>query len=94
MICHPDFQRMMLDAEIFVDRIADMRINAVNMVLEAVRQLIPAKQGPGLNGLYLRTLELAQIQEDEHFGQVISEDLTRILYDIRGVHKVGQIAAD
>ena len=37
MICHPDFQRMMLDAEIFVDRIADMRINAVNVVLEVAR---------------------------------------------------------
>lgn len=26
MICHKDFQRMVLDAEIYVDRIADMRI--------------------------------------------------------------------
>ena len=27
LICHKDFQRLLLDAEIYVDRIADMRIN-------------------------------------------------------------------
>lgn len=37
LICHKDFQRFMLDAEIYVDRIADMRINDMNAVLEAVR---------------------------------------------------------
>ena len=39
LICHKDFQRFMLDAEIYVDRIADMRINDMNAVLEAVRQM-------------------------------------------------------
>ena len=38
LICHKDFQRFMLDAEIYVDRIADMRINDMNAVLEAVRR--------------------------------------------------------
>ncbi|MGM9975649.1 MAG: helix-turn-helix domain-containing protein, partial [Bulleidia sp.] len=37
MLCHKDFQRMTLDAEIYVDRIADMRINDMNAMLEAVR---------------------------------------------------------
>ena len=35
LICHKDFQRFMLDAEIYVDRIADMRVNDMNAVLEA-----------------------------------------------------------
>ena len=35
IICHHDFQKMMLDAEISVDRIADMRINDMNAVLQA-----------------------------------------------------------
>ena len=39
MLCHKDFQRMMLDAEIYVDRIADMRINDMNAMLEAVRKM-------------------------------------------------------
>ena len=34
LICHKDFQRFLLDAEIYVDRIADMRVNDMNAVLE------------------------------------------------------------
>ena len=44
MLCHKDFQRMMLDAEIYVDRIADMRINDMNSTLEAVRRMALMKQ--------------------------------------------------
>ena len=42
MICHKDFQTMMLDAEIYVDRIADMRIHDMNAVLEATRLMVLA----------------------------------------------------
>ena len=45
LICHKDFQRFMLDAEIYVDRIADMRVNDMNAVLEAVRQMALMKNG-------------------------------------------------
>ena len=68
LICHKDFQRFMLDAEIYVDRIADMRINDMNAVLEAVRQMALMKNGGEENDLHLRTLEVAQIREDEYFG--------------------------
>jgi hypothetical protein len=79
ILCHKDFQRMMLDAEIYVDRIADMRVNDMNAMLEAVRQMLLAKQADNQEDLYLRTLELAQVQEDEYFGHVVSCDLTDIL---------------
>ena len=49
----------MLDAEIYVDRIADMRVNDMNAVLEAVRQMALMKNGSDANNLYLRTLEVA-----------------------------------
>ena len=94
ILCHSDFRRMMLDAEIYVDRIADMRINDMNAILEAHRQQILAEQGQEYSDVYLRTLELAQVQEDEYFGHVITEDLTRILRDIREAHKVDQTTAD
>lgn len=94
MLCHPDFQRMMLDAEIFVDRIADMRINDMNAVLEAVRQMLLTKQEVGQDDLYLRTLELAQVQEEEYFSYVVAEDLNRILRDIRETHKTDRTTAD
>lgn len=94
MLCHPDFQRLMLDIEIFVDRIADMRINDMNAVLEAVRQMLLAKQGASQDDLYLRTLELVQVQEEEYFGHVVSEDLNWILRDIKKAHKVDRTTAD
>ena len=94
IICHHDFQKMMLDAEIYVDRIADMRINDMNAVLQAVRQMVLMQQGETENDLYLRTLELAQVQEDEYFGHVISDDLKLILRDIREAHQNDATTAD
>ena len=94
LICHKDFQRFMLDAEIYVDRIADMRVNDMNAVLEAVRQMALIKNGGDENDLYLRTLEVAQIREDEYFGSLIADDLKGILRDIRNDHRPDTMTAD
>ena len=94
LICHKDFQRFMLDAEIYMDRIADMRINDMNAVLEAVRQMALMKNGGDANDLYLRTLEVAQIREDEYFGSLIVDDLKVILRDIREQHRPDTMTAD
>ena len=94
LICHKDFQRFMLDAEIYVDRIADMRVNNMNAVLEAVRQMALMKNGGDENDLYLRTLEVAQIREDEYFGSLIADDLRGILRDIRNEHRPDTMTAD
>ena len=94
LICHKDFQRFMLDAEIYVDRIADMRINDMNAVLEAVRQMALMKNGGDANDLYLRTLEVAQIREDEYFGSLSVDDLKVILRDIREQHRPDTMTAD
>ena len=94
LICHEDFQRFMLDAEIYVDRIADMRVNDMNAVLEAVRQMALMKNGGIENDLHLRTLEVAQIREDEYFGSLIAGDLKDILRDIRSEHRPDTMTAD
>ena len=94
LICHKDFQRFMLDAEIYVDRIADMRVNDMNAVLEAVRQMALMKNGGDANDLHLRTLEVAQIREDEYFGSLIASDLKDILRDIRSEHRPDTMTAD
>ena len=94
LICHKDFQRLMLDAEIYVDQIADMRGNDMNAVLEAVRQMALLKNGGEENDLHLRTLEVAQIREDEYFGSLIADDLKGILRDIRSEHRPDTMTAD
>lgn len=91
---HKDFQRLMVDMEIYVDRIADMRINDLNAVLGAMRQTVIDKQNPGDNDLYVRALELAQVDEDEYFSHVIHKDIGRILRDIREAHKTDTTTAD
>lgn len=93
MLCHKDFQRMMLDAEIYVDRIADMRINDMNAMLEAVRKMALMKQD-GQDDLSARTLELAQVREDDYFGHVLANDLKAILRDIREEYSNDTTTAD
>lgn len=91
---HKDFQRFLVDIEIFVDRIADMRIHDMNALLEANRQQIMEKYNPGENDLYLRTLELAQVKEENYFAHVIHQDLDGILHDIREAHRADTTTAD
>ena len=93
-ICHKDFRRFMLDAEIYVDRIADMRVDDMNAVLEAVRQMALMKNGGEENDLHLRTLQVAQIRENEYFGSLIADDLKGILRDIRNEHRPDTMTAD
>lgn len=94
MATHKDFQRLMVDMEIFVDRIADMRIKDTNAVLEATRQQVMEKYNPGENDLYVRTLELAQISEDEYFSHVVHNDMDGIMRDIRDAHQKDTLTAD
>ena len=94
LICHKNFQRFMQDAEIYVDRIADRRVNDMNAVLKAVRQMALMKNGGNENDLHLRTLEVAQIREDEYFGSLIADDLKGILRDIREQHRPDTMTAD
>ena len=93
-ICHKDFRRFMLDAEIYVDRIADMRIKDMNTILEATRQMVLMEHGESADDLYLHTLQAAQIQEEEYFGHLVDNDLNAILSDIREGHKTDALTAD
>ncbi len=94
LICHKNFRRFMLDAEIYADRIADRRINDMNTVLEAARQMILPEHGEDSGDLYLHTLKTAQLQEKEYFGRLVTSDLKVILRDIREAHRADTTTAD
>ncbi len=91
---HPDFQRLIVDTEICVDRIAAMRVHDMNIVLAEARKTVMEKHNPGDNDLYMRTLDLAQINEDEYFSRVVHDDLDKIIADIREAHKKDSTTAD
>ena len=94
LLVHDKFQQLMVDAEVYVDRIADSRINDMNAMLEAVRQQIIQQYAAEDGDLHTRTLALAQIQTTEYFKQVLSDDLISILSDIREAHKQDATTAD
>lgn len=94
IMTHEGFQRFMVDSEIYIDRIADMRVNDMNTVLETVRENIIQQYNPDENDLGLRTLKLAQVDEDGYFAYVIHSDMDMILRDIREAHRTDSTTAD
>lgn len=95
MITHDGFPRLMTDMEIVVDRIAEMRVQSMNVVLEAARQEVISRYNPDENDLHMRTIEQAMnLDENSFFGHVVHEDLDTIMYDIRETHKTDSMTAD
>lgn len=94
ILTHEKFRQFMIDAEIYIDRIADVRIADVNAMLEIVRKQVMEKHDAEVGDLYMRTLELGQIQTKDYFARVLSDDLAEILNDIREAHKQDTTTAD
>ena len=46
LVCHPGFLRLMTDIEICIDRIADMRVQDMNLLLEKARQSVMEQRQP------------------------------------------------
>ena len=58
------------------------------------RQAVISSHAPGENDLYMRTLELGQIQESDFFSHVLHDDLDSIVRDIREAHLKDKTTAD
>ena len=91
---HPNFWRLMVDMEIFIDRIANMRVEQMNLVMDATRQTVLSKYALGEDDLYVRTLELGQVQESDFFSYVLHDDLDSIVRDIWEAHLKDKTTAD
>ena len=84
----------MLFRSICIDQIANMRVEQMNLVMEATRQSILSKYSPGEDDLYVRTLELGQVQESDFYSHVMHDDLDSIVRDIREAHRKDKTTAD
>ena len=67
MITHEGYRRLLLDIEIYVDRIASAQINDLNALVSIARAIILAERASDEKDAYLRTLEAAYIEEDKYF---------------------------
>lgn len=85
LITHPEFPRLMANMEIYVDGMVSMQIRNLNALLESVRTSIIEKYDPKEDNT-LRTLKAAQIDEDEYFARIVSNDVEQILTDIKQRH--------
>lgn len=85
LIVHPEFSRLMADMEIYVDGVVSMQIRNLNTLLESARTAIIEKYHPKEDNTLL-TLKAAQIDEDEYFARVVSEDVERILKELKKAH--------
>ena len=94
MALHKDFRRLMVDIEVYVDRIASMRIKDLNTVLEVTRAQLQAKCDGDETALDLRTIESAITDEDEYFSYTVHNDIDRIIRHIREAHKDEATTAD
>ena len=90
MMAHKDFIRLLADIEIYVDRVASMQVQSLNAYVDVVRQEIIDRYQPGEDDPHLRVLRAAHLDEDEYFSQLVSEDLRRVIQDIRAAHKVAE----
>lgn len=94
LAAHGDFRRVMLDLEIYVDRIASIHIRNNNTALKTERKVLMERAGLDDNDLNMRTLELVQIDEDDYFAHTIFENLRPIIRDIREAHKSDVTTSD
>ena len=85
LVTHPEFPRLMADMEIYVDGMVSMQIRNLNALLESVRTSIIEKYDPKEDNT-LRTLKAAQIDEDEYFARIESNDVERSLIDLKQQH--------
>ena len=81
------FEKLMADAEIYVDGIATMRFTDLNVSLEDARMAILAEHPEAAGDRILQTLEAAQIDEEDFFCHVTHKTWDAILRDIRKAHE-------
>ncbi len=94
LMVHEDFLRLMTDLEIYVDGYVSENIQNLNAGLEAVRQVLKKQYAADENDLYMSTLKLGQIDEDEYFGCVLYDELAAILKNIKADHRKDMTTSD
>ena len=84
---YKDFIKLLADMEIYVDGIASMQMQNFNAYVDTVRHEVLERYCLGESAPYLHILSATHLHEGEYFSQLISDDLSHILPDIRTAHK-------
>ena len=87
IIKHPDFWKFMSDTEIYIDSLAEMQIRNLNSFVALMRNKILLRDEISDSDHYLQTLKSCEIEENEYFSRLISEDITAITKDLKESHR-------
>lgn len=94
ILTNEKFIDLMADAEIYVDGIATMRFNDLNQSLEYERSRIIEQNPEAAADRTLKTLEAAQISEEDFFCHVTHKSWDAILHDVREDHEKDSESAE
>ena len=86
ILTNDNFLRLMVDAEIYVDGKVSTQFHNFNKMVDAQRTLFIKKCHPADYNLQMETLKRIAIDEDAFFEHTLSEDIVRIMRDIRKRH--------
>jgi transcriptional regulator with XRE-family HTH domain len=81
-----NFLRFMVDAEIYVDGNVTTQFHTLNKMVDAQRMIFVKKLCPDDYNLQVETLKRISIEEDAFFEHTLSEDIVRIMREIRARH--------
>ena len=76
----------MVDAEIYVDGNVTTQFHTLNKMVDAQRMIFIKKLHPEDYNLQAETLKRISINEDAFFEHTLSEDIIRIMREIRATH--------
>ena len=83
LVSHKDFIKLLADIQIYVEGIAAMQIENLNIWVDTARDEIIKKYKPESYDKNLYLLKAAHIQEKEYFTQRIHRDIDFIIDDLR-----------
>lgn len=86
ILTNDNFLRFMVDAEVYVDGNVATQFHTLNKMMEAQRTLYIKKLHLGDYNLQVETLNKISINEDAFFEHTLSEDIVRIMRELRKMH--------
>ena len=84
---HKDLIKFLADIEIYVDGIATMQIQNLNILVDTVGHEIIERYRPGEDDPHLKVLQAAYFSDDDYFSRMVLDDINIIIRDIREAHK-------
>lgn len=86
ILTNGNFLRFMVDAEIYVDGNVTTQFHTLNKMIDAERMIFVKKLHPADYDLHMETMRKISIDEDAFFEHTLSEDIVRIMREIRTTH--------